>query len=434
MLNMRLLREHPEVVREALAKRHETAPLDEILALDAERRQLLVEKEALQARRNQVSREIGRLLQQGQTAEAERLKAEMRAVGDHIRELEEKVRALEARLADLLLYLPNIPHPSVPVGQDERDNVLVRSWGEPRRFDFPPRPHWELAEHLDIIDFERAAKISGTRFYILKGDGARLQRALITWMLDVHRERHGYTEIYPPFLVRGQALVGSGQLPKFAENLYRDCEEDLWLIPTAEVYLVNLHRDEIIEPGRLPLYYVAWTACFRREKAAAGREVRGIKRVHQFDKVELVKIVEPERSYEELERLVQEAEYIFQQLGLPYRVYLLCTGELGFAMAKTYDINVWAPGSGEWLECSSCSNAEDFQARRANIRYRPAPGARVEFVHTLNGSGVALPRTFAALLETYQEPDGSVVIPEVLRPYMGGQERLVPPRLATRRA
>ena len=434
MLNMRLLREHPEVVREALAKRHETAPLDEILALDAERRQLLVEKEALQARRNQVSREIGRLLQQGQTAEAERLKAEMRAVGDHIRELEEKVRALEARLADLLLYLPNIPHPSVPVGQDERDNVLVRSWGEPRRFDFPPRPHWELAEHLDIIDFERAAKISGTRFYILKGDGARLQRALITWMLDVHRERHGYTEIYPPFLVRGQALVGSGQLPKFAENLYRDCEEDLWLIPTAEVYLVNLHRDEIIEPGRLPLYYVAWTACFRREKAAAGREVRGIKRIHQFDKVELVKIVEPERSYEELERLVQEAEYIFQQLGLPYRVYLLCTGELGFAMAKTYDINVWAPGSGEWLECSSCSNAEDFQARRANIRYRPAPGARVEFVHTLNGSGVALPRTFAALLETYQEPDGSVVIPEVLRPYMGGQERLVPPRLATRRA
>lgn len=433
MLNMRLLREHPEVVREALAKRHETAPLDEILALDAERRQLLVEKEALQARRNQVSREIGRLLQQGQTAEAERLKAEMRAVGDHIRALEEKVRALEARLADLLLYLPNIPHPSVPVGQDERDNVLVRSWGEPRRFDFPPRPHWELAEHLDIIDFERAAKVSGTRFYILKGDGARLQRALITWMLDVHRERHGYTEIYPPFLVRGQALVGSGQLPKFAENLYRDCEEDLWLIPTAEVYLVNLHRDEIIEPGRLPLYYVAWTACFRREKAAAGREVRGIKRVHQFDKVELVKIVEPERSYEELERLVQEAEYIFQQLGLPYRVYLLCTGELGFAMAKTYDINVWAPGSGEWLECSSCSNAEDFQARRANIRYRPAPGARVEFVHTLNGSGVALPRTFAALLETYQEPDGSVVIPEVLRPYMGGQERLVPPRLATRR-
>ncbi len=433
MLNMRLLREHPEVVREALAKRHETAPLDEILALDAERRQLLVEKEALQARRNQVSREIGRLLQQGQTAEAERLKAEMRAVGDHIRELEEKVRALEARLADLLLYLPNIPHPSVPVGQDERDNVLVRSWGEPRRFDFPPRPHWELAEHLDIIDFERAAKVSGTRFYILKGDGARLQRALITWMLDVHRERHGYTEIYPPFLVRGQALVGSGQLPKFAENLYRDCEEDLWLIPTAEVYLVNLHRDEIIEPGRLPLYYVAWTACFRREKVAAGREVRGIKRVHQFDKVELVKIVEPERSYEELERLVQEAEYIFQQLGLPYRVYLLCTGELGFAMAKTYDINVWAPGSGEWLECSSCSNAEDFQARRANIRYRPAPGARVEFVHTLNGSGVALPRTFAALLETYQEPDGSVVIPEVLRPYMGGQERLVPPRLATRR-
>ncbi len=434
MLNMRLLREHPEVVREALAKRHETAPLDEILALDAERRQLLVEKEALQARRNQVSREIGRLLQQGQTAEAERLKAEMRAVGDHIRELEEKVRALEARLADLLLYLPNIPHPSVPVGQDERDNVLVRSWGEPRRFDFPPRPHWELAEHLDIIDFERAAKVSGTRFYILKGDGARLQRALITWMLDVHRERHGYTEIYPPFLVRGQALVGSGQLPKFAENLYRDCEEDLWLIPTAEVSLVNLHRDEIIEPGRLPLYYVAWTACFRREKVAAGREVRGIKRVHQFDKVELVKIVEPERSYEELERLVQEAEYIFQQLGLPYRVYLLCTGELGFAMAKTYDINVWAPGSGEWLECSSCSNAEDFQARRANIRYRPAPGARVEFVHTLNGSGVALPRTFAALLETYQEPDGSVVIPEVLRPYMGGQERLVPPRLATRRA
>lgn len=425
MLDLNFIREHPEQVREALRKRHEdTAVLDRVLEWDRKRRELLQQVEGLRAERNRVSKEISRT----KDPEERQAKIEaMRQLKARLEGLENQLREVEQTLHDMLLRIPNIPHESVPEGVDERDNVIVRTWGEPKAFDFAPLPHWELGPMLDIIDFERAAKISGSRFYILKGDGARLQRALITWMLDVHTQEHGYTEIYPPALVRSHALVGTGNLPKFADVLYRDHEEDLWLIPTAEVPVTNLYRDEILPPGRLPIYHTAYTPCFRREKVAAGRDVRGIKRVHQFDKVELVKFVEPERGWDELQSLLAHAETIVQRLGLPYRVVLLSTGDLGFSAAITYDIEVWAPGSQEWLEISSCSWFTDFQARRANIRYRPEKGAKPRFVHTLNGSGLALPRTMIALLETYQQPDGSVVIPEVLRPYMGGQTVIEPP-------
>ncbi|TET18489.1 MAG: serine--tRNA ligase, partial [Dehalococcoidia bacterium] len=325
----------------------------------------------------------------------------------------------EEELNDLLLRLPNLVHPSVPLGRDESDNVLVRSWGEVREFDYKPLPHWDIGPKLDIIDFERGVKISGSRFYVLRGLGAKLQRALIAFMLDLHISEHGYTEVYPPFVVKEECMVGSGNLPKFVENLYHDAEDDVWLVPTAEVPVTNLHRDEILEPGTLPLYYVAYTACFRREHMSAGKDTRGIKRGHQFDKVELYKFVEPGSSDDELERMVGDAEEVCQKLGLPYRVLQLCSGDLGFAATKSYDIEVWAPGCSEWLEVSSCSNCSDFQARRANIRYRPLPGEKPQFAHTLNGSGVALPRVLIAVLENYQQPDGSVAIPEVLRPYMG---------------
>ncbi|MCL6432533.1 MAG: serine--tRNA ligase [Anaerolineae bacterium] len=419
MIDLRLIREHPDLVREALVRLNTTAPIDEILALDAKRRDLLQQVEALKAQRNAVSKEIARLKD-----EAERLARidEMRSVGEEIGRLDQDVRAVEERLNLLLLEVPNLPHPDVPVGKDESENVVVRTEGEVRRFDFEPLPHWELGASLGIIDFERGVKVSGSRFFVLKGDGARLQRALIAFMLDLHTRRHGYTEVYPPFLVRREALVGTGNLPKFADNLYHDVEDDLWLIPTAEVPVTNLHREEILEPGTLPLYYVAYTACFRREKAAAGKDTRGIKRVHQFDKVELVKFVAPETSDEELDRLVADAEEVCTALGIPHRVVMMCTGDLSFTAAMKYDIEMWAPGSQEWLEVSSCSNFRDFQARRAGIRYRPAAGARPEYVHTLNGSGLALPRTLIAVMENYQQADGSIVIPEVLRPYMGGQE------------
>ncbi len=426
MLDITLFREQPDVVRDALRKRHEDVGLvDQVIALDRRRRDLLAEVESLRAERNRVSKEIARTKD---PAEREAKIAAMRDLKARLEHLEERLRAVEQELQDVMLRIPNIPHASVPEGVDERDNVVVKTWGEPREFDFEPLPHWELGPMLDIIDVERAAKISGSRFYILKKAGALLQRALITWMLDVHIREHGYTEVYPPALVRSEALYGTGNLPKFADVLYKDHEEDLWLIPTAEVPVTNLYRDEILPPGSLPIYHTAYTPCFRREKVAAGREVRGIKRVHQFDKVELVKFVEPERGWEELQSLLQDAETIVQRLGLPYRVVLLSTGDLGFSAAITYDIEVWAPGSREWLEVSSCSWFTDFQARRANIRYRPERGARPRFVHTLNGSGLALPRTMIALLETYQQPDGSVVIPEVLRPYMGGLEKIEPPR------
>ncbi len=426
MLDLNLIREQPDLVRAALRKRHDDESLlDQVLALDRRRRQVLQQVESLRAERNRVSKEIAR------TKDPQEREAKISAMRDlkaRLESLENDLRAVEAELREVLARIPNIPHESVPEGVDERDNVIVKTWGEPRSFDFEPLPHWDLGPVLDIIDFERAAKISGSRFYILKNDGARLQRALITWMLDVHTREHGYKEVYPPALVRSAALFGTGNLPKFADVLYKDHEEDLWLIPTAEVPVTNLYANEILPPGSLPIYHTAYTPCFRREKVAAGRDVRGIKRVHQFDKVELVKFVEPERGWDELQTLLANAETIVQRLGLPYRVVLLSTGDLGFSAAITYDIEVWAPGSQEWLEVSSCSWFTDFQARRANIRYRPEKGAKPRFVHTLNGSGLALPRTMIAILETYQQPDGSVIIPEVLRPYMGGQERIVPPK------
>jgi len=419
MIDLKLIREHPDLVRREIAKLNTTAPIDDILVLDAKRRDLLQEVEALKAQRNAASKEISRLKD---PAEREARIAEMRAVGERIALLDAEVRSVDERLNQLLLEVPNLPHPDVPVGKDETENVVVRTVGEPRRFDFAPLPHWELGPSLGIIDFERGVKISGTRFYVLKGDGARLQRALIAYMIDLHVQKHGYTEVYPPFLVRRETLVGTGQLPKFADNLYRDVEDDLWLIPTAEVPVTNLHREEILEPGTLPLYYVAYTACFRREKMAAGKDTRGIKRGHQFDKVEMVKIVEPQTSDAELDSLVANAEDVCIGLGIPHRVVQMCTGDLSFSAAIKYDIEMWAPGVQEWLEVSSCSNFRDFQARRAGIRYRREPGARPEYAHTLNGSGLALPRVLIAVLENYQQADGSVVIPEVLRPYMGGQE------------
>ncbi len=432
MLDLNFIREHPDQVKDALVKLHTVAPIDEILKLDEERRALLTESEALRAQRNIVSKEMGALqrqIKQARGAERERLqdrfagmREEMRRVGERIRAIEERVHQVEARLKAAMLEVPNMPHESVPVGADESENVVVRTEGEPRQFDFEPLPHWDLGPMLGIIDFERGVKISGTRFYVLKGLGARLQRALIAWMLDLHIKEHGYTEVYPPFIVKQDCMWGTGQLPKFGDNLYRDVEDDLWLIPTAEVPVTNLHRDEILSPGTLPLYYVAYTPCFRREKFSAGRDVRGIKRGHQFDKVEMVKFVEPETSDAELESLIDNAEDVCRRLGIPHRVVQMCTGDLSFTAATKYDIEMWAPGCGEWLEVSSCSNFKDFQARRANIRYRPARGEKPRFVHTLNGSGLALPRVMVAVMENYQQADGSIVVPDVLRPYMGGME------------
>ena len=412
MLSLQFIRENPALVREALGKRQSSEDIDDILAFDERRRSLLTEVEALRARRNEVSREIGK------TGERPpQLIEEMRQMGEEIKGVDEQLKEIEEQLNDLLLRVPNIPHPGVPIGKDESGNIEVRSWGEARKLDFTPKPHWELGESLGIIDFERGSKLSGTRFYVLKGLGAHLQRALISFMLDLHVQEHGYTEMYTPFMVKRECMVGSGNLPKFADNLYHDEEDDFWFVPTAEVPLTNLHRDEILSPGTLPLYYVAYTACFRREKMSAGKDTRGIKRGHQFDKVELYKFVVPDSSDGELEKMVGDAEEVCRRLGIPYRVLQLCSGDLGFAAAKSYDIEIWAPGCGEWLEVSSCSSCSDFQARRANIRFRIQSGARPQFVHTLNGSGLALPRMLIALLENYQQPDGSVVIPEVLRPY-----------------
>ncbi len=421
MLDINFIREHPDEVREALEKLNTDAPLDTVLEKDRERREVLHELEALRAKRNAVSREIPKMKDR---SERQARIEEMREVGQRIKGLEEKLREVETTLNDALLRIPNMPHPSVPVGKDESENVVVKVWGEPRKFDFEPLPHWDLGETLNIIDLKRGAKLSGTRFYVLKGQGARLQRALINWMLDLHIREHGYTEVYPPYLVKSNAMVGTGNLPKFADNLYRDAEEDLWLIPTAEVPVTNMYREEILPPGSLPIYHVAYTACFRREKAAAGKDTRGIKRVHQFDKVEMVKFIEPdeEKGIEELMSLLDNAEEVARRLEIPYRVVQMCTGDLSFVAAIKYDVEMWAPGSQEWLEVSSCSYFRDFQARRANIRYRPTPDSKPVFVHTLNGSGLALPRVMIAILENYQQPDGSVVVPEVLKPYMGGVE------------
>ena len=413
MLDIRLIRENPELVRQALDKRGDSFALKSIVEIDEHYRGLLQQVEALRAQHNKVSKQLGETREK-----PPQLIAEMRQLGEKISSLQHETSQAKANLESLLLELPNIPHPSVPWGKDEKDNIVVRTWGEPKDFSFKPLPHWELGEKLGIIDFHRGVKLSGTRFYVLKGLGAHLQRALISFMLDLHVKEHSYKEIYPPFMVRRECMIGSGNLPKFGDNLYHDDEDDFWFIPTAEVPLTNLHRDEILDVNSLPLYYVAYTACFRREKMAAGTDTRGIKRGHQFDKVELYKVTEPENSGEELEKLVADAEDICRQLGVPHRVVQLCTGDLGFAACKTYDIEMWAPGCAEWLEVSSCSNCSDFQARRANIRYRPESEARPRLVHTLNGSGLALPRVLIAVLENYQQADGTVLIPEVLEPYM----------------
>jgi seryl-tRNA synthetase len=422
MLDIKLIREQPEFVKQELAKvGFASQDVDALLELDYRRRALIHETESLKASRSARSQEI-RTITDAQARET--AVVEMRVLGGRIAELEKEVGTLEEAFQRRLLEIPNLPHPRVPVGRDERENLVVRTVGEPPAFAFVPKPHWELGERLGIIDFERGVKVSGSRFYVLKGLGARLQRALITWMLDLHIQEHGYTEVYPPAMVKGECLVGTGNLPKFGENLYRDYAEDFWFIPTAEVPVTNLYRDEILEPGRLPIYHVAYTPCFRREKMSAGRDVRGIKRGHQFDKVEMVKFVEPATSDAELDSLVDNAEDVCRRLDIPYRVVQMCTGDLSFVAAIKYDVELWAPGCQEWLEVSSCSSFRDFQARRARIRYRPAPGARPEFVHTLNGSGLALPRVMIAVLENYQQEDGSVVIPPPLRVYMGGRETI----------
>jgi seryl-tRNA synthetase len=419
MLDIRLIREQPDFVKEQLGRAGvDPAQIDSVLQFDEQRRTLLREVEALKATRNAVSKEIGKMKD---AAERNARIAEMRGVGDRIAELDREVAMVEEQQRMALLELRNLPQPDVPDGPDEDFNVVIYQEGEPRQFDFEPKPHWELGEALDIIDFERGVKLSGSRFYVLKGLGARLQRALIQWLLDLHGKQ-GYTEVYTPFVVKEETVWASGQLPKFRDNLYHDVEDDLWLVPTAEVPVTSLHRDEILEAAQLPIHYCAYTPCFRREKMSAGRDVRGIKRGHQFDKVEMYKFVAPETSYDELERLRADAEDTCRRLNIPFRTKLLCTGDLGFAATKTYDAELWAPGQNEWLEVSSCSNVEAFQARRANIRYRPEPGAKPEFVHTLNGSGLGVPRTMIAIMENYQQADGSIVVPDVLRPYMNGIE------------
>ena len=419
MLDLNLIRETPDLVRTALKNRQmDVSSVDEILRLDEKRRSLLTQVEALKAERNAVSKEIGR---SKEAAEREKKIAAMREVGDRISTLDKEVAEVEAGLLTITSAIPNIPDERTPVGTSEEENVVLRTTGQLPEFDFEPKPHWDLGPALGILDFERGTKITGSRFYVLKGPGARLQRALIAFMLDLHI-RQGYTEQYLPFMVRTATVFGAGQLPKFADNLYKDHEEDLYFVPTAEVPLTGLHMDEILEEAQLPLFYTAYTPCFRREKMSAGRDVRGIKRGHQFDKVEMYMYTKPEDSDTLLEKMREDAEATCSALGFTYRVKQLCTGDLGFNSAITYDIEVWAAGCNEWLEVSSVSNVRDFQARRANIKYRPSDGGKARFVHTLNGSGLGLPRTLIAILENNQQADGSVVVPEVLRPWMGGVE------------
>jgi seryl-tRNA synthetase len=423
MLDIQLFRDNPDLIRQALQKRHEEAsPVDQVIALDDRRRELLQEVEALRAERNQESKMIGKT----QDPEERQRKIEaMQVLGDKLDHLESELNKVEPELEDLLGTLPNIPDERVPEGKDDSDNVPLKTVGEKPTFDFQPLPHWDIGPSLGILDFERGVKLSGTRFYVLNGPGARLQRALVNFMLDLHI-RHGYQERYTPFMVKGDVVFASGQLPKFEDNLYHDHEEDFWWVPTAEVPLTGLHMDEILDEAALPLAYAAYTPCFRREKMSAGREVRGIKRGHQFDKVEMYIYCKPEDSEKQFNRMVQDAVRVCQELNLPYRVNNLCTGDLGFAAAYTYDIEVWAAGCGEWLEVSSVSNTLDFQARRAAVRYRPEEDKGTRFVHTLNGSGLGLPRTLIAVLENNQRADGSVIIPEVLRPWMGGVESIKP--------
>jgi seryl-tRNA synthetase len=422
VIDIRLLREKPEEVRAAYDRLGTPVDLAGVTAADARLRDLKNESQTLQAKQNQLSKEIGRAA----AGEArEQAKAASSALKGQIEALAGALTEAEAKLEELLLELPNLPHPSVPVGKDDSENKVVREEGTKRTYAFTPKPHWDLGTALDIIDFERGVKISGSRFYVLKGWGARLQRALITLMLDLHTQKHGYVEIYPPYMVRRECLVGTGNLPKFGENLYRDAEEDFWFIPTAEVPVTNLYRDEIVDADKLPIKHVAFTACFRREQMAAGRDTRGIKRGHQFDKVELVKFVRPETSMDELTALLADAEDVLKVLDLPYRVVQMCTGDLSFSAMAKFDLELWSPGCAEWLEVSSCSNFGDFQARRARIRSKGKDSKdKAAFVHTLNGSGLALPRTLIGVLETYQRADGRIDVPAALRPYLGGADIL----------
>ena len=416
MLDARYVRENVEAVRNALKKRGYEFPLAEFLAIDEKRMALLKETEELRNRRNVASEEIGKLKRHKADATAQL--EEMKGVSDRLKDLDDRLKDLESETRSFLLTIPNIPHESVPVGKDETENIEVRRWGTPREFDVEPLNHWDIAETLDIIDFERASKIAGARFALMKGAGARLERALMNFMLDRHTAK-GYKEIFPPIIVNRESMTGTGQLPKFEMELFRVADPEFYLIPTAEVPVTNIHRDEILREEDLPIYYTAYTPCFRREAGSYGKDTRGLIRQHQFNKVELVKFVKPEDSYAELEKLTNDAEGILQGLGLPYRVVALCTGDLGFSSATTYDLEVWLPGQNKYREISSCSNFEDFQARRAGIRFKREGKKGTEFVHTLNGSGLAIGRTLVAILENYQQKDGTVIIPEALRPYMG---------------
>jgi len=418
MLDIKFVRENPEKVKEALKKRGYNIDFDSFLSMEEERLKFLREIENKRAIRNAVSQEIAKLKKsKPDSPELEKLISEMRQLGDEINDLESKLRIIEDKIQSFFLYIPNLPHNTVPVGKDETENVEIRRWGVPPEFDFEPLNHWDIGEILGIIDFERAGKIAGSRFAVMKGVGARLERALINFMLDLHISK-GYIEVFPPLLVNRDSMIGTGQLPKFEEDLFKTEEPEYYLIPTAEVPVTNLHKNEILSEDDLPIYYVSYTPCFRKEAGSHGKDVRGLIRQHQFNKVELVKFVKPEDSYEELESLTKDAEEVLQRLGLHYRVIVLCTGDLGFSSAKTYDIEVWLPGQKRYREISSCSNFEDFQARRANIRFRKREKRGTEFVHTLNGSGLAIGRTVVAILENYQQRDGSVIVPEALRPYM----------------
>ena len=425
MLDINLIRENPDLVRTALKNRQmDSSPVDDILRLDEKRRTLLTQVEGLKAERNAVSKEIGKMKE---AAEREKKVSAMREVGDKISALDKEVAGVEAELTALTSALPNVPDERTPVGASEEENVVLRTVGQLPEFDFTPKPHWDLGPALGLIDFERGTRITGSRFYVLSGAGARLQRALIAFMLDLHTQTgQGYTEKYLPFMVKTDTVYGAGQLPKFADNLYKDHEEDLYFVPTAEVPLTGMHMGEILEEAQLPLLYTAYTPCFRREKMSAGRDVRGIKRGHQFDKVEMYIYAKPEESDALLEKMREDAEATCAALGLTYRVKQLCTGDIGFGATMTYDIEVWAAGCEEWLEVSSVSNDRDFQARRANIKYRPADGGKARFVHTLNGSGLGLPRTLIAVMENNQQTDGSIVVPEALRPWMGGVDVIKP--------
>lgn len=417
MLDMKFVRENPELVMDAMRKRNANVNLDEFLELEKKRRELTLQVEALKSQRNAASQEIGKMKKAGENADAQM--AEVRALGDKIAEDDKELKDIEARLKEILMTIPNMPAADIPVGSSDADNPVVRTWREPAKFAFEPQAHWDIGEKLNILDVERAGKVSGARFTFYRGLGSRLERSVINFFLDIHTGENGYTEFFPPFIVNKDSMQGTGQLPKFAEDMFKLEGLDYYLIPTAEVPITNLHRDEILSGDDLPLYYTAYSACFRAEAGSAGRDTRGLIRQHQFNKVELVKFTKPEDSWDELEKLTANAEKVLQLLELPYRVVRLCTGDIGFSSAATYDLEVWLPAANCYREISSCSNFLDFQARRANIRFRRDTKSKPEFVHTLNGSGVAVGRTVAAILENYQQADGSVIVPKVLRPYMG---------------